>query len=97
MNKLHLLLLIALLGSCLYLVRVSYESRRVFAQLDGARSEQQRLDIEFNRLDAERQAQATHLRVDRVARERLKMATAVPGATYFVDEAASGVATGASK
>lgn len=97
MNKLHLVLLVALLGSCLYLVKVSYESRRVFAQLDGARTEQQQLDIEFKRLNAERQAQATHLRVDKLARERLKMATAVPGATYFVDEAASGASTGGGK
>ncbi len=91
MTRLHLLLLVVLLGSCLYLVKVSYESRRLFAQLDSARNEQRQLDIEFKRLDTERQAQATHLRVDKVARERLKMATAVPGATHFVDEAASGV------
>ena len=90
MTKLHLILLVVLLGSCLYLVQVSYESRRAFAALDSARNQQAQLDVEYKRLDTERQAQATHLRVDKVAREKLKMATAVPGATHFVDEAASG-------
>jgi cell division protein FtsL len=97
MSKLHLLLLVVLLGSCLYLVKVSYEARRVFAQLDSARNEQRQLDIEWKRLDTERQAQATNVRVDRVARERLKMSTAVPGATHFVDEAASASTAGARK
>ena len=34
MNKVHGLLLIALLASCLALVRSAYESRRVFAELE---------------------------------------------------------------
>ena len=97
MTKLHLLLLAVLMGSCLYLVKVSYESRRVFAALDSARNQQHQLDIDYTRLVSERQAQATHLRVDKVARERLKMATAVPGATHFVDDAASVATTGATK
>ena len=96
MTKLHLLLLAVLMGSCLYLVKVSYESRRVFAALDSARNQQHQLDIDYKRLDSERQVQATHLRVDKVARERLKMATAVPGATHFVDDAASAVVSGAT-
>ena len=91
MNKLNLLLLLALLASSLVLVNTSYESRRVFAQLDKARGEQQQLDAEYKRLDAERQGQATHLRVDRVARDKLGMRTATPGLTQFVlDMPASG-------
>lgn len=86
-----MLLLVLLVGSSLYLVRTSYESRRLFALLDRARNEQVRLDTEFKRLDAERQAQATHLRVERSARERLQMRTATPAVTqYVVDAAASG-------
>jgi len=93
MNKLNLLLFLALLASSLVLVNTSYESRRVFAQLDKARGEQQQLDAEYKRLDAERQGQATHLRVDRVARDKLGMRTATPGLTQFVvDMPASGAA-----
>jgi cell division protein FtsL len=90
-SRLNLVLLVVLLGSCLVLVRSAYESRRVFAELDKARQEQQRLDAEFKRMDAERQAQGTNLRVERVAREKLRMRTATPAVTaYVVDSAASG-------
>ena len=73
MSKLNWILAVALLGSCLALVRSAYESRRVFTEWDLAKLEQRRLDAEFKRLDAERQDQATHRRVERVAREKLSM------------------------
>ncbi|WP_425257746.1 cell division protein FtsL [Rubrivivax sp. RP6-9] len=95
MTKLNLLLVIALLGSALVLVRTSYEGRRLFAALDRAKNEQRQLDIDYKRLDAERQAQATHLRVEQVAREKLQMRTATPAVTQYVGDrphAASGVA-----
>ena len=97
MTRVNLLLLAALLASCLYLVKTSYEARRLFHALDRARLEQAKLDTEFKRLDAERQAQATHLRVEKTAREKLRMRTATPAVTqYVVDEAASAPAQGAS-
>ena len=97
MTRVNLLLLAALLASCLYLVKTAYESRRLFHALDRARVEQSQLDTEFKRLDAERQAQATHLRVEKTAREKLRMRTATPAVThYVVDAAASSVARGAS-
>ncbi len=84
MTRVNLLLLLALLASSLVLVRTSYESRQVFAALDKSRGEQRQLDAEFKRLDAERQAQATSVRVDRVARHKLGMRTATPGVTQYV-------------
>ena len=92
MNRLNLLLLAAVLGSSLLLVNSAYEARRVFAALDQAQKENRQLDAEFKRLDAERQAQATNLRVEKVAREKLRMRTATPAVTaYVLDPAASGV------
>jgi cell division protein FtsL len=92
MNKINVILILALLGSCLLLVKTSYESRQLFSALDLARAEQKQLDAEYKRLDAEAQAQGTHLRVERTARERLQMRTATPGVTaYVIDPAASGV------
>jgi cell division protein FtsL len=80
------LLLVLLVGSSLYLVKTSYESRRYFALLDRARNDERTLEIEFKRLDAERQAQATHLRVERTAREKLQMQTATPQVTHYVSD-----------
>jgi cell division protein FtsL len=91
MTKLDVLLLALLLASSLLAVNNGYESRRVFSELDRARQVQAQLDAEFKRLDAERQAQGTHLRVEKTAREKLKMRTASPAVTAYVfDAAASG-------
>lgn len=92
MSRGHVVLLLALIFSCLALVQTSYESRRLFDETNRARDELARLDGEAQRLEAERQAQATHLRVEKVAREKLAMRTITPAITYFVvDTAASGV------
>jgi cell division protein FtsL len=92
MTRVNLVLLILLLGSSLYLVKTSYESRRLFAAIDRAKGEERQLEIEFKRLDAERQFQGTNARVEKVARDKLQMRTATPGVThYVVDVAASGV------
>ena len=86
MRKLDILLIVLLLASSLGRVRSAYESRRVFAELDRARAEQRQLEAEHKRLDAERQAQATHARVQRVAREQLKMGSVTPAITVYVDD-----------
>ena len=91
-TKIEVLLLMALLASCLVLVKTSYESRQIFTALDKSRGEQRQLDAEYKRLDAEAQAQSTHLRVERTARERLQMRTATPGVTAYVVDPATPVA-----
>ena len=88
MSRVNLLLLLALLASSLWLVRTSYEARRLFAEFDRAKGVQQRLDAEYRRLDAERQTQATHLRVERIARDKLGMRTATPAVIEHVNDAA---------
>jgi cell division protein FtsL len=91
MTKVNIVLIGALMASCLVLVKTAYDSRRLYAALDQARLEQGKLDAEAKRWVAEAQAQATHLRVERTARERLRMRTATPAVTSYVsDPAASG-------
>ena len=91
MTRFNLLLALVLLLSSLYLVRTAYDSRRLFAEFDKSKNEAARLDTEFKRLEAERESQATSLRVERTAREKLAMRTATPAVTVYVqDSAASG-------
>ena len=94
MTRLNVLLLIALVFSSLYLVRVSYDARRLFSELDRAQSEERLLDSEHERLKTDKQSQATPLRVERTARERLAMRNATPAVTQYVTyaRAASAVA-----
>ncbi|MCH7341851.1 cell division protein FtsL [Pelomonas sp. CA6] len=93
MSRLNLLLLIAVLGSGLYLVKTSYDARRLFTELDRAQTEARRLEADHQRLLAERHAQATNLRVEQVARERLKMRAITPEITQTLDSAASAPGT----
>jgi len=85
MTRVNILLLLALILSSIYLVRVSYESRRLFAELDRAESEERTLNTDSERLKTELRSQATPLRVERVAHERLAMRTATPAVTQYVE------------
>lgn len=85
MSRLNALLVLALVLSSLYLVRVSYDSRRQFVALERLQTEARALETEYKRLDAERRAQATNLRVEKLARDRLDMRPAAPGVTLYVN------------
>ena len=96
MSRLNLLLLVAVLVSGMLLVRSAYDSRRLFTALDRSQAEARRLEADSQRLQAERHAQATNLRVEQVARERLRMQTITPALTQVAQvveggRAASGV------
>lgn len=84
MTKLNLLLLLAVIGLSLVLIKSAYDSRRLFTAIHKSEVEAQRLDGEQKRLEAERQHQATNLRVERTARERLEMRAATPAVTLRV-------------
>ena len=89
MTRLNLVLLLAVMASALYLVRVQYESRRLYMELDREQSEARRLDTERERLFAEKRGQATPLRVERLAKQQLQMRPASPGITQYVSQASS--------
>ena len=84
MTRLNLVLLIAVLASALFLVRTQYESRRLFAEIDKATSDARKLEVEHARLEVEKRAQATPLRVERLAKEQLQMRSASPAITQYV-------------
>lgn len=84
MTRLNLVLLLAVLASSLYLVNVQYESRRLYFELDKARSEARRLESETERLQVQKRAQATPARVARLAKEQLQMHSTTPAITHYV-------------
>ena len=96
MTRLNLVLLVAVMASALYLVHTQYESRRLFTQLDRAVSESRRLETEHQRLQVEKRAQATPLRVEKLARAQLNMRTATPAITQYVSDPAGAEAAAAS-
>lgn len=88
MTKFNIALLLAVIASALLLVSTAYDARRLFTNLHRADLEALRLQGEQKRLEAERQLQATNLRVERTAREKLRMVTATPAVTMYEGRAA---------
>ena len=96
MTRLNVLLLLVLLVSCGYLVTVAHESRQLFADLDKTQSEARLLDSDYERLKSEKQSQATPLRVEKTAREKLAMRGASPAVTRYVTLNAASASASAS-
>ncbi|HVZ45402.1 MAG TPA: cell division protein FtsL [Ramlibacter sp.] len=84
MTRVNLALLAAVLASALYLVHVQYESRYLYAEIEKAQASSRQIEIENYRLEVEKRAQATPLRVEKVAKDQLQMRTATPAITQYV-------------
>ena len=84
MTRLNLVLLLAVLISAMSLVKVQYESRRLYAEIEKAHAESRKLEIDNERLQADKRAQATPMRVERLAKEQLQMRPASPAITQYV-------------
>jgi len=73
MIRVNVLLLVAVVLSALYLVHTQYESRRLFVELEKAALQMRKLEMDSESALAEKRAQATPMRVDKLAKEKLKM------------------------
>ena len=93
MTRLNLVLLLAVLASALYLVRTQYESRRLYVELEKAIAQNHKLEAENERLQVEKRAQATPLRVEKLAKDNLQMRSVTPAITQYVTQG-GGAATG---
>ncbi len=67
------LLVAAVLSSALGVVYTRHQQRELFIQLQALRAERDRLNIEWGKLQLEQSTWGTHVRIERVARKRLRM------------------------
>jgi cell division protein FtsL len=84
MTRVNLLLLVAVLLTALFLVHTQYESRRIFVELEKASAQGRKLAIDNETLQAQKRAQATPLRVDKLAKEKLQMLPATAAITHYL-------------
>jgi cell division protein FtsL len=84
MIRINVLLLVAVVLSALYLVHTQYESRRLFVEIEKAALQMRKLEMDSESALAEKRAQATPMRVDKLAKEKLKMQPATPAITQNV-------------
>ena len=84
MARLNFVLMLAVLASALYLVRTQYESRRLYTELEKVAAQSRKIETEKDRLQVEKRAEATPLKVEKLAVDRLKMRTTTPAITQYV-------------
>lgn len=84
MTRLNIALFAAVLATMLYVVRTQYESRRLFVDIEKATIDVRRLEIDNATLQVEKRAQATPLRIEKLAQERLHMRSATPAVTQYM-------------
>lgn len=82
--RVNLLLTLAVLATALYLVHVQYESRRLYVELEKAAAQARKLEVAHESLQAEKRGQATPLRVERLAKDKLQMHSVTPAITQYV-------------
>jgi cell division protein FtsL len=99
MLRLNIVLAMALLGSCFWLVRSSHDARALFVDLEKAQNESHNLQVEEERLQLDKRAQATLGRVEDLAKRHLHMRNHSPEITHIVraGEVASGATSAAAR
>ena len=73
MARLNLVLLAVLTACALGLVTAQHQARKRWAELEREQARAQQLEVEFGQLQLEASTWATPSRVERLARERLRM------------------------
>jgi cell division protein FtsL len=68
-----LLLAACVTASAVWIVRTEHRSRQLFIKVEGLNREQDRLQIDWKRLQIEQSTWATHPRIEALARERLRL------------------------
>lgn len=66
-------LLLMVIGTALAVVYARHETRRTFVSLQAAQTTRDEMNIEWGRLQLEQSTWATHVRIDKLAREKLGM------------------------
>ncbi len=79
-------LLVTLLASSLGVIYSSYKSRQLFSALQQQKHQAMQLEEEWGRLLLERSTWASHERIERLAKSKLKMVVPEPAAIKVVKE-----------
>jgi cell division protein FtsL len=73
MTRLNVILLLMLLACALSLVTSRHQARKLFAELEHEQARMRSLDVEYGQLQIEQSTWSMPGRVERVAREELRM------------------------
>ncbi len=88
MARVNLLLLLVVVACALSVVSANHRARKLFTELEAVQKRMRDLDIEFGQLQLEQSTVAAHVRVEKLARDRLGMKQPAPGQIIAIDTAA---------
>jgi cell division protein FtsL len=81
-----LLVACAVIASGIWVINAKHRARQLFVELEELNREQDRLQIDWGRLQLEQSTLATHPRIESLARERLQLITPPDGELIVVLE-----------
>lgn len=84
MLRVNLLLLAVLVACALSLVTSRHQARKLFVELEREQTKARGYEIEFGQLQLEQSTWAMPARVEKIAREQLKMTLPLPGRVEMV-------------
>lgn len=73
MLRFNMILLMAAVICALGVVTSQHRARKLFQDLEGEQERARQLDVEYGQLQLEMSTWATHPRIEKIARERLRM------------------------
>jgi cell division protein FtsL len=85
MTKVNLLLLAVLIACALSLVTSRHQARKRFVELERAQAQTRAYETEYGQLQLEQSTWAMPARIERVAREQLRMQLPGSGRTQVVE------------
>jgi cell division protein FtsL len=86
MARLNVALLIVLVVCALSLVTSRHQSRKLFVELEREQAQARNYDIEYGQLQIEQSTWAMPARVEKIARERLRMQLPAAGRVEVMEE-----------
>ena len=84
MTRVNLVLLAVLVLCALSLVTSRHQARRLFVELERAQAEQRAYETEYGQLQLEQSTWGMPARVEKIAREQLRMQLPTPARTEIV-------------
>jgi len=88
MAKLNLMLLAITVACALSLVTSRHQARKLFVELERAQAQARAYEVEYDQLQLEQSTWAAPARVEKLAREQLKMQLPAPGRIQVIEGSA---------
>ena len=83
--RLNLILVMIALACALSAVGANHRARKLYTELEAVQKRMRDLEVEWGQLQLEQSTLAAHVRVEKVAREKLGMKPPAPGRIISVD------------